>query len=98
MTLRIEKSVDPGAAAIVLHGWLSGAEVAELERAAEAHGRAARIHIEHLAGADAEGLRALRRLRCGGASLVGASPYIELLLERTATAQDTDPVDSDSIG
>ena len=87
MTLRIFEHADEREHVIALHGWLSATEVAEVEKAAAAHGRALRIELGQLAGADVEGLRFLRRLRSGGARLTGASPYIRLLLER-ASADD----------
>jgi hypothetical protein len=66
--------------AVVLHGWLTTAEVAEFERAVAEAARPVRIDLEHLVWADAEGLRALRRQRGRGVPLTKASPYMELLL------------------
>jgi hypothetical protein len=43
-----------------------------------------RIDLGQLTGADAGGLRALRRLRSTGARFTGTSPYVALLLERSA--------------
>jgi hypothetical protein len=88
MALRIFEETIAGEALIALHGWLSVAEVAEFEKAAAATGRPPRIDLAHLNGVDKEGLRALQRLRQQGARLTGASPYIELLLERTGEAVD----------
>lgn len=85
MTLRIFEQTDESEAVIALHGWLSTAEAAEVERlAAGCRERPVRLDLSQLAGVDTEGLRALARLRAGGARLTGATPYIELLLERTA--------------
>jgi anti-anti-sigma regulatory factor len=84
MTLRIFEEADEHEAVIALHGWLSAAEVEELTRVVAGKGRCLRIDLAQLAGVDAAGVRALRRLREGGARFTGASPYIELLLERTA--------------
>jgi hypothetical protein len=83
MTLRIFEENDRLGEIVALHGWLSGAEVAEFERVAATHGQGLRIDLRNLAGTDADGLRALGQLRAAGARLVGASPFIELLLERT---------------
>jgi anti-anti-sigma regulatory factor len=47
-----------------------------------------RIDLAQLAGVDAAGLRALRRLRGGGARLTGASPFVQLLLERSVADHD----------
>ena len=73
MTLRIVEESAASEPVIALHGWLSAAEVVELERAAAAAGRPPRIELGQLAGIDAE-----------GALLTGATPYIALLIERTA--------------
>lgn len=86
MTLRIFEEASEHEAVIALHGWLSAAEVAEVERLATAQSLPVRIDLAHLAGVDAEGLRVLRRMRGGGARLSGASPYVELLLERPTIA------------
>lgn len=83
MTLRIE-ATGSRQPVIALHGWLSAAEVVEFERAAAAGGRPPRIELGQLAGLDAAGARALRAQRERGALLTGASPYIALLIERTA--------------
>jgi anti-anti-sigma regulatory factor len=93
MTLRIFEEPDERGAVIALHGWLSGPEVGEVERlAAAAAGRSVRIDLVHLVGVDADGLQALKRLQGGGARLTGASPYVEMLLERTDFVGDDRPV------
>ena len=84
MTLRIVAEVERQGPVIALHGWLGAAEVAELEQAAAAAGRPPRIELGQLAGIDAAGARALRAQRDKGAALTGATPYIALLIERTA--------------
>lgn len=90
MTLRIFENAVEGEAVIALHGWLSSAEVAEVERLAAESSRPLRIELGQLAGVDEDGLRVLRRLRGGGARLTGASPYVELLLERTTDVDGTE--------
>jgi anti-anti-sigma regulatory factor len=84
MTLRIFEEASEGVAVIALHGWLSAAEVDEVAKVVAGKGPSLRIDLAQLAGVDAVGLRALRRLRGGGARLTGASPYVEMLLERSA--------------
>lgn len=84
MTLRIFEECREHEDVVALHGWLSAAEVAELERVVSVHGRPLRIDLGQLAGVDADGLRALARLRERGALLCGVSPFVELMLERTA--------------
>ena len=86
MTLRIFEERNEREDVIALHGRLGAAEVAELEGVAAAKGRPLRIDLVHLTGVDSDGIRALQRLRGDGARLTGASPYVELLLERTAAA------------
>jgi anti-anti-sigma regulatory factor len=84
MTLRIFEEASEQEPVIALHGWLSAAEVGELATVVAGKGPCLRIDLAQLAGVDAAGLRALRRLRKGGARFTGASPYVELLLERMA--------------
>jgi anti-anti-sigma regulatory factor len=80
MTLRIFQEPREGEDVVSLHGWLSVAEVPELDRTAAAHAGRLRIDLTQLAGIDADGLQALVRLRAGGVRLTGASPLVELLL------------------
>jgi anti-anti-sigma regulatory factor len=84
MTLRIFEEANEVEAVIALHGWLSAAEVSELERLAAAHDGPLRVDLAHLVGVDTEGLRVLKRLRGRGVCIAGASPFVELLLERTS--------------
>jgi hypothetical protein len=83
MTLRIDRQVTAKENVIMLHGWLRSNVIAELEKAAALDALPLRIDLEHLVGADPDGLRALLKLEEQGARLTGASPYIELLLNRT---------------
>ena len=87
MTLRIDVLAGAGTQTIVLHGWLSKAEVLEFERVASEAGLPLRIDLGQLVGADAEGWRSLSRQKPRGACLTGASPYIELLLEGAAETE-----------
>jgi hypothetical protein len=91
MTLRIDLLAAEGASTIALHGWLSAAEVAEFERTVAEAGLPLRIDLSQLAGADAEGRLSLCRQERRGASLTGASPYIGLLLERSAGGAEGEP-------
>jgi anti-anti-sigma regulatory factor len=84
MTLRIFEEANEREAVVALHGWLSSAEVDELAKVVAGKRPCVRIDLAQLAGVDAAGLRALRRLRGSGARLTGASPFVELLLERSA--------------
>ena len=81
MTLRIDVVAGTDPRTIVLYGWLSKAEVAEFERTVAEAGLPLRIDLGQLVAADAEGRLSLRRQKRRGACLVGASPYIGLLLE-----------------
>ena len=85
MTLRIFEEPREGEDIVSLHGWLSVAEVPELEKTAAAHADRLRIDLAQLAGIDADGLQALVRLRAGGARLTGASPFVELLLRHAGS-------------
>jgi anti-anti-sigma regulatory factor len=88
MTLRIVEEANAQGDVVALHGWLSAAEVEELGKVVAAKGPCLRIDLEQLAGVDAAGLQTLRRLQEKGARLTGASPYIELLLQRKPEADD----------
>lgn len=76
----------PGEIRIQLHGWLSGAEVAEFQTACSSQSPHLHIELENLHGASADGILALKEQRALGARLTGASPYIELLLGGSARA------------
>jgi anti-anti-sigma regulatory factor len=89
MTLRIFEDSDRHGPIVALHGRLGGDTVAEFEKVAAAHGQGLRVDLSHLTGTDADGLQALVRIRAAGARLVGASPFTELLLERTVDAGAT---------
>jgi hypothetical protein len=91
MAFRIVQEIDADETVIVLHGWLFENAVADLENTAAIAGLPLRIDLENLAGANADGVRALLRQQERGARLTGASPYIELLLNRTAGAAEGEP-------
>jgi anti-anti-sigma regulatory factor len=89
VTLRIFAEDRDRRAVISLHGWLSRAEVGELDRVAAEAQPPVTIDLAHLVGVDTDGLRALRGHQGRGARLVGASPYVELLLEQATGRDDT---------
>jgi len=80
VTLYIACESDSGVRVVHLEGWLEGEAVAELERVVSGDSGSLRLDLSELRSADPAGLDALRALRPAGASLVGASPYIRLLL------------------
>jgi hypothetical protein len=80
VTLYIGCDSDSGVTVLRLEGWLEGEAVAELERVAHDSAGPIRLDLSGLRSADVAGLKALRALRTTGASLVGASPYMGLLL------------------
>lgn len=80
MTIYIGCSSDSGIRVVRLEGWLEGEAVAELERVIEGGAGALRLDLSELRSADKAGITALRAHRASGASIVGASPYIKLLL------------------
>jgi len=76
---------------LVLHGWLSGLEVAEFARVAGDTRLPLRIDLSQLAGADASGIEALAAQRGRGARLTNVSPYIDLLLKDPGPAPGGEP-------
>jgi hypothetical protein len=70
---------------IRVDGRLAGDGVGELERTCSTARRPLVLDLAYLTTADDTGIVALRRLAVQGAHLVGASPYVTLLLgERSA--------------
>src|SRR5436190_7906978 len=80
MTIYIASSSDSGTRIVRIEGWLEGEAVDELERVIGGGSGALRLDLSELRSADKAGLAALRAHRAAGASIVGASPYIRLLL------------------
>lgn len=81
MTIYISCSSDSGTRTVRIEGWLEGEAVAELERVIiEGASGALRLDLSELRSADKAGLAALRAHRAAGGAIVGASPYIKLLL------------------
>jgi hypothetical protein len=69
-----------GTRVLRLEGWLEGESVAELERVINGGSGPLRLDLTELRSADPAGVDALRVLSAAGASIVGATPYIRLLL------------------
>ena len=87
MTLRIiEEGLSPPAT-VKLEGRLTGEEVPELRRVCGGMKGRLVVDLCDLQSADREGVRVLRELRARGAGLVGASPYLQLLLAGKAQSE-----------
>lgn len=80
MALRLTVTPKEDLTVIRVDGRLIGDGVAELDRACGAARRPLVLDLTHLATADAAAVVTLRRLAGDGAHLLGASPYIALLL------------------
>jgi hypothetical protein len=80
VTLHMALGDEPGIRVIRVAGWLEGEAVAEFDRVASGCSEPLRIELSELRSADPAGLTVLRALRARGSQLVGASPYIRLLL------------------
>ena len=83
MALLIRRRETGSEMVIELHGRLSAAGVPEFESVCAATNGPFRVYLGQLTGADLAGLTALRSKAAAGVRLEGASPYIELLLERS---------------
>src|SRR5262249_13216087 len=79
MTLRIMTTGSNLRATVKIDGRLTGEEAPELRRVCAGGSGRPVIDLTDLQSADREGGRGLR---AKGADLVGASPYIQLLLDR----------------
>jgi hypothetical protein len=78
---RLDVSPEEGRAVVRIHGRLAGTAVHELERVCREATLPLLLDVTNLMSADDEGIAALRRLRCDGVQLAGASPYLSLLLD-----------------
>jgi hypothetical protein len=81
VVIRIERRDSEQGVTVKLHGWLSEEMLGELDRSCGFPAGRLVLDISQLMGVDEAGLRALRGRAAAGARLVGASPYIRLLLE-----------------
>lgn len=79
--LRISRENLAGVAVVRVEGRLYGEGADELERECRDVGGSLRLDLTALLTADEVGLALLRSLRDSGAVFVGASPFIQLLLE-----------------
>lgn len=78
--LRIDREDREGISVLKVEGRLSGEEVDELEREARRTPGRVELDLSALLMADERGLALLRSLRDSGASLAGASHFLQLLL------------------
>lgn len=80
MTLRITTTGPGPPAVLALDGRLTSDEVPELRRAVDEVGGEVTLDLAGLQFADRSGVSALRELKAHGVRIIGASPYITLLL------------------
>ena len=80
MTLQIVYRTNEGEGMVELHGWLGKPEVVEFHKVCASTPLPFRVDLTNLTSASADGILALKEQRARGARLVGASPYIALLL------------------
>jgi hypothetical protein len=78
--LRIDREDREGVTVLRVEGRLSGEEVDELERETRRTPGRVELDLSALMIADERGLALLRSLRDSGASLAGASHFLQLLL------------------
>ena len=81
MTLKVGVLDDAGARTVALHGRLDVESLAAFAGVAAGLAPGARCDLTELRSADDVGVVVLAHLRERGVALVGASPYLELLLE-----------------
>ena len=81
MTLKVGVLDDAGARTVALHGRLDVESLAAFAGIAAGLAPGARCDLTELRSADDVGVVVLAHLRERGVALVGASPYLELLLE-----------------
>jgi hypothetical protein len=80
MTLQIVCRTNGVGGVVELHGWLGRAEVVEFHKVCASTPLPFRVDLTNLTSASVEGILALKEERAKGVRLVGASPYIALLL------------------
>ena len=85
MHFRIDTTEVEATTVISVQGQLLGDAVAEFGKVLETVDGSLTIDLALLQTADAEGVRALTAAALGGARLLNASPYIELLIERNGS-------------
>jgi hypothetical protein len=82
VTLRITTSTTATLTVVRVDGRLRSAGVSELERVCQGIAGPFCLDLSHLLLADADGIKAIKRIARQGARLVGVSSYIRLLLDR----------------
>jgi len=80
VTLRITIDQESGIQIVRLAGWLETENLTELERVVGDTSGPFRLDLTELRSADRVGTTLLRALHAKGVSLVGASPFIRVLL------------------
>ncbi len=84
MRLRITKTTAGTVTTLKIDGELTGEGVAELEKECASVDGPVDLDLSQLVKADAEGVRALKKVLGSGARLVAASLYVELLMKSGA--------------
>jgi hypothetical protein len=86
--IRIEVRSEGAECTLEMRGWLRSPEIEVFERACASQTLPFRIDLGQLVNVDDAGRRALLRQRARGARLVGASPYLALLMSQSTDADD----------
>jgi len=79
--IRITATVRGGVTTIKVDGRLMSEDTEELMRVCEGCDVPVVIDLSDLTFADDEGVEVLKKLRAGGATLVGARPYVAMVLK-----------------
>ena len=88
MTLRVGVIDDAGPRTVALHGRLDAESLVAFAGLAAGLSSGARCDLTELKSADDVGVVVLAHLRERGVELIGASPYLELLLAHAREAAD----------
>jgi len=89
MRVRITTSTGAKTTTIRIEGWLGALETAELLGECRSADQPLRLNLKGLISMDDTGIRALRGLQEEGAELIGASPYVQQLLNTSAGAPES---------
>ena len=84
MTLRITTVPGKTRPIVRLEGHFSAKEVRDLEKEIQRAGEPVQLDLSGLQSVDAEGVRALQACSDRGVELLGATPYIQQLLDATS--------------
>jgi ABC-type transporter Mla MlaB component len=85
MTLRITPPGSGPSATLKIDGRLTSEEVAELRHACDRVEGRLILDLSGLQSADRQGVSVLQELRTKGAEFIGASTYLQLLLDRASS-------------